>query len=67
MEYKIINLIILFKSEINYSDNQFETEKVLSDFINRIHDYELFTIYSVLSKLLPFAHCFKDNLNSSFE
>ena len=40
----------------------------MSDFINKLHAYDLFTIQSrVLTKLLSFAHSIKDNSNSPTE
>ena len=57
-----------FKPEVNYSDDELEKEKVMSDFINKLHAYDLFTLQSrVLTKLLSFAHSIKDNSNSPTE
>ena len=57
-----------FKPEFTPEDEERNEEKVMSDFIEKLHSYNLFTLQSrIYNKLLLFAHGIKSNKKSPAE
>jgi hypothetical protein len=57
-----------FKPEATPEDEDENEEKIMSDFIDKLHSYDLFTLQSrIYNKLLLFAHCIKSNKKSPTE
>jgi hypothetical protein len=57
-----------FKPEAPPEDEDENEEKIMSDFIDKLHSYDLFTLQSrIYNKLLLFAHGIKSNKKSPTE
>jgi hypothetical protein len=57
-----------FKPEVTPEDEEGIDEKIMSDFINKLNSYSLFTLQSrIYNKLLLFAHGIKSNKKSPVE
>jgi hypothetical protein len=57
-----------FKPEATPEDEDENEEKIMSDFIGKLHSYDLFTLQSrIYNKLLLFAHGIKSNKKSPAE
>ena len=57
-----------FKPEVTPEDEEANEEKILSDFIDKLHSYDLFTLQSrIYNKLLLFTHGIKSNKKSPVE
>jgi hypothetical protein len=57
-----------FKPEATPEDEDENEEKIMSDFIDKLHSYDLFTLQSrIYNKLLLFAHGIKSNKKSPTE
>ena len=57
-----------FKPEVTPEDDEGNEEKIMSDFIEKLNSYSLFTLQSrIYNKLLLFAHGIKSNKKSPVE
>jgi hypothetical protein len=57
-----------FKPEVTPEDEDENEEKIMNDFIDKLHSYDLFTLQSrIYNKLLLFAHGIKSNKKSPTE
>ncbi len=57
-----------FKPEFSPEDEEANEEKIMSDFIDKLHSYDLFTLESrIYNKHLLFTHCIKSNKKSPVE
>jgi hypothetical protein len=57
-----------FKPEVTSEDEEANEEKIMSDFIDKLHSYDLFTLQSrIYNKLLLFTHGIKSNKKSPVE
>ena len=57
-----------FKPEIANKDEEVDEEKIMKEFVEKLHSYDLFTLQSrIYNKLLMFAHSIKTNSRSPVE
>jgi hypothetical protein len=57
-----------FKPEITDKDKEGDEEKIMKEFVEKLHSYDLFTLQSrIYNKLLMFAHSIKTNGRSPVE
>ena len=57
-----------FKPEVVDKDGEVDEEKIMSDFIEKLHSYHLFSLQSkIYNKLLMFAHSIKTNGKAPIE
>jgi len=57
-----------FKPEIADKDKEEDEEKIMKEFVEKLHSYDLFTLQSrIYNKLLMFAHSIKTNGRSPVE
>ena len=57
-----------FKPEITDKDKEEDEEKIMKEFVEKLHSYDLFTLQSrIYNKLLMFAHSIKTNGRSPVE
>jgi hypothetical protein len=62
--YKLFKL----KPEVTSEDEEVNEEKIMCDFIDKLHSYDLFTLQSrIYNKLLLFTHSIKSNKKSPVE
>ncbi len=60
--------LVKFKPEVTPEDEEADEEKIMSDFIDKLHSYDLFTLQSrIYNKLLILTHGIKSNKKSSVE
>ena len=63
-----LDKLFKFKPEVTPEDAEANEEKIMSDFIDKLHSYDLFTLQSrIYNKLLLFTHGIKSNKKSPVE